>query len=447
MRAYPSLQRRLLWLTLTTVATVWLVASVLTYLDARHEYNEVLDAHLAQDAALLMVQVPHELDEVETEHAPLLHKYSRRVAFQVWENGEHLGLHSANAPQTYLSSVQQGFSVSTIAGQRWRVFSTWDDDGEYLIQMAELLSVREELARDVAINLLQPLLFSLPLLAFLIWSAVARGLRPLAKLSGEIGRRAPDNLVALDAGVAPREVVPLIERLNRLFVRIAASIQQERRFTADAAHELRTPVAAIKAQLQVAQGADAEAERNRALNNAMLGCDRAAHLIDQLLTLARVDSLDDNLAAACPLANLAAEVIATIAPGALHKGVQLELLEGGGHAVRGNAALLRVLLRNLIDNAVKHSPKGTRVRVAIGKSAAGVVLTVTDNGPGIPEAEREKVLQRFYRPLGTEASGSGLGLSIIKRIAEVHGASLRLQPAEGGGLQVLVTFRELPDNS
>lgn len=437
-----SLKQRLLALLLTAVALTWLVAAAFTYHDAREEFDEVLDGHLAQAAALLVAQASHDLDELETEHAPLLHKYSRRVAFQIWEKGQTLRLHSANAPQQPLSDKESGFSNSTIDGQHWRIFSTWDESGEFLIHVAERSDVRDKLAQDIAGNLLQPLLYSLPLLAILLWVAVARGLKPLVSLTREVERRAPENLAALDATAAPREVMPLIERLNRLFSRIAASMQKERRFTADAAHELRTPVAAIKAQAQVARAATTEAERNHALDNAILGCDRAAHLIEQLLTLARVDTLDSSVSAACPLRNIAAEAIALLAPAALEKGVQLELLGENEATVHGNPELLRVLLRNLLDNAIRHSPPGTLVQVNITPEPGATVLSVSDNGPGIPEDERNKVLERFYRPLGTQASGSGLGLSIVKRIAEVHDAELQMQPMSGDqGLQVTVKFK------
>ncbi|MBI3478953.1 MAG: sensor histidine kinase N-terminal domain-containing protein [Nitrosomonadales bacterium] len=437
-----SLNRRLLALALTTVALVWIGAIVFTYHDARHEFDEVLDAHLAQAATLLIAQASPDLDEIETEHAALLHKYSRSVAFQMWEQGTLLRLHSANAPQQHLAEVEQGFSDNTIEGVSWRVFSSWDDAHTYLIQVAERREVRDELARGIASNLLLPLLLSLPVLALLLWLAIGRGLRPLVRLTGEIEQRAPDNLAPLDAGTAPREVQPLIERLNRLFALIASSIQKERRFTADAAHELRTPVAAIKAQAQVARGASTEAERIHALDNAILGCDRAAHLIEQLLTLARVDTLDGGVTEPCQLHRIAAEVIAALAPAALGLGVQLELQEGEA-VVRGNPALLRVLLRNLLDNAIKHTASGTIVQVGISQGQGDVMLTVSDNGPGIAESERERVLERFYRPAGTQASGSGLGLSIVKRIAELHHADLQLLPVSAGaGLQVRVTFRD-----
>jgi two-component system sensor histidine kinase QseC len=445
MRAQSSLKKRLLLLALSTVAVVWVGAATFVYYDAREEFDEVLDAHLAQDAALLSAQVTHELAELETLHAPLLHKYSRRVAFQVWEQGNVLRLHSENASDHHLADVASGFSNSTMDGHRWRVFTTWDESGGYLIHVAERADVRDKLARDIAGNLLEPLLFSLPLLALMLWVAVARGLQPLGRLAAEVERRDPETLTPLDAGAAPREVSPLIERLNRLFVRIDSAMQKERRFTADAAHELRTPVAGIKAQAQVARGATDEAERIHALDNAILGCDRATHLIEQLLTLARVDALDGGVAEPCRLRDIAAGEIASIAPAALAKGVHIELPEGGEIAVRGNPELLRILARNLIDNAVRHTPSGTTVRVSVGQERGVASLSVSDDGPGIPEQEMDKVSERFYRPADTLASGSGLGLSIVKRIAEVHGASLRfMQAGNGRGLRVTVEFWQQP---
>jgi two-component system sensor histidine kinase QseC len=441
MRGQSSLKKRLLLLALTMVTLVWVGAATFVYFDAREELDEVLDAHLAQDAALLSAQITHELGELETLHAPLLHKYSRRLAFQVWEGGNVLRVHTENASGPHLAEVAGGFSNNTIKGHRWRVFTTWDETGGYLIHVAERADVRDELAQDIAGNLLEPLLFSLPLLALLLWVAVARGLRPLGRLAAEVERRDPETLAPLDAGAAPREVLPLIERLNKLFARIESAMQKERRFTADAAHELRTPVAGIKAQAQVARAATAEAERIHALDNAILGCDRATHLIEQLLTLARVDALDGGVAEQCRLRDIASGEIAAIAPAALAKGVHIELPEGDEIAVRGNPELLRILARNLIDNAVRHTPSGTTVRVNISQERGIATLSVSDDGPGIPAQEMDKVAERFYRPADTLASGSGLGLSIVKRIAEVHGASLRfMQGGDGRGLCVTVAF-------
>jgi len=437
-----SLKQRLLLLSLSTVLVVWLAASLFTYFDAREEFEELLDAHLAQSASLLVVQSSHDLDEIETDHAPLLHKYSRRVAFQVWDEERVLRLHSANAPTQLLATQEQGYSNSVIDGKRWRVFGTLNESGNNLIQVAERTEMREELAENIAGNLLKPLLFSLPLLALLLWIAVSRSLQPLIKLTAEIGRREPENLLALGTTSAPAEVQPLIERLNQLFTRIDTSMQKERRFTADAAHELRTPLGGIKAQAQVALASVNDEQRCHALDNVIAGCDRTTRLIEQLLTLARIDNLSDDLTEACPLKSIAAEVIAQIAPMALKQDVRLELTAENGRVVSGNPLLLRIFLRNLIDNAVRHTPSGTRVKVEIGDINGQTRLSVTDSGPGITDAELSRVAERFYRPVGTTAIGSGLGLSIVKRIAEIHHAALDIKPSiEGTGLTVSITFK------
>lgn len=436
-----SLKKRLLLLALSTVVLIWGGAVTFTYYDARDELNELLDAHLAQAAVLLVAQSSHELDEIEIEHTMMPHKYSPRLAFQVWQDGEILRIHSVNAPSQPLAKKERGFSNSIIDGSSWRVFSSWDSAGENLIQVAELSDVRDQLSSTIANNLLKPVLISLPLLALLLWASVSHGLRPLVKLTAEVARRQPDNLAPLDAESVPREVVPLIERLNRLFESIAASMHKERRFTADAAHELRTPVAAIKAQVQVAQGATSKDERMHSLDNAIIGCERATHLIEQLLTLSRADTLGIDVSGLCQLRSIAADTIAALVPAARGKGVQIELLADQEVSLRGNPVLLRVLLRNLLDNSVKHTAPGTTVQVDIVEDATTLSLSVSDDGPGLPEQERSRVSERFYRPPGTLSSGSGLGLSIVKRIAEVHHASMRITPAlDDKGLRVVVTF-------
>lgn len=436
-----SLKRHILALALSAITLIWLAAAAFTYVDARRELNEMLDAHLAQASTLLVAQASHELEEIETEHGPLPHKYSLRVAFQVWQDGSQLRLRSANAPTEPLTKQESGFSDVVIDNQHWRVFSTWDNTRTMLIHVAEQTEVRDQLARSVAANLLRPLWVALPLLAILLWWAVAGGLRPLTQLTREVEQRAPDNLASLDATATPQEVAPLIERLNHLFHRIGDTLENERRFTADAAHELRTPVAAIKAQAQVARGASSDDERNHALAGAIAGCDRATHLIEQLLTLARLESVTADALEPCPLRKLAASVLAEIAPAGLDKDVHLELAEGEETITNGLPALLTVMLRNLVDNAVRHTPAGTTVCVEVSSLHGYPCVSISDDGPGLPPDELKKISQRFYRPLGTVASGSGLGLSIVRRIAELHDAVLSFSSNETkSGLKITVTF-------
>jgi two-component system sensor histidine kinase QseC len=236
--------------------------------------------------------------------------------------------------------------------------------------------------------------------------------------------------------------MPLVENLNRLFERVAQLIAGERRFTADASHELRTPLAALKIQAQVARASSNEAERAHALDKVIAGCDRATHLVEQLLTLARLDPDEaGSKTEACDLQFLAGTAVAELAQFAFSKKIEIDLAEGAAQEVRGHAGLIAILLRNLIDNAIRYSPEGGSVHVRAAADAGAVTLTVTDQGPGIAADERDRVGQRFYRILGTEESGSGLGLSIVKRIAELHRASVSLGEGEAGrGLSVTVRF-------
>jgi two-component system sensor histidine kinase QseC len=441
----PSLQRRLLWLILGATIVVWVVTIVSTWLDARHEIDELLDAHLAQAAALLIVRSTGEIEEVDIEHAPILHPDARKVAFQVWEEGRSLRLHSLNAPSQPLGTAAEGFSDRVIEGQAWRVFSAWDASREMLIHVGERADVRAELADELAEGLLRPLLLALPALAVLLWLAIRGGLRPLLALRTELARRDPENLAAIDDAHAPREVVPLIDQLNRLFERIRHSLERERRFTADAAHELRTPIAAIKAQAQVAQLAGSDAVRAHALEQVVTGADRAARLVDQLLTLARLDAVDLRTLAPHPLRRLVAEVLAERAPALLAQGMSVELSDGPELHVRCEPALITALLRNLLDNAGLHARAGT-VHVSVQQADGRAVLAITDAGPGIPVEARQKVLQRFHRLESAGAGGSGLGLSIVQRIAALHGATLELKPGAGGtGLRVEVAFSLVPE--
>ena len=436
-----SLKARLTFLVLLAVLAVWLAATAVTYRDARHEIDELLDAHLAQAAALLIAQTGDELEEIDTEHMSASHPLASRVVFQVWEHGKRLRLHSLNAPRQSLGSNERGFSEVDIEGQRWRVYSDWDREGEMLIHVGELVQAREEIARQMLHASLTPLVLALPLLGILVWFAVRSGVRPLDAIADQVARRAPDYLQPLQIDHMPPEIAPLVERLNNLFAVVASSIESERRFTADAAHELRTPLAAIRAQAQVALGVADETERRDVLHKVIVGCDRTARLMEQLLTMARLDTPSALKREPVSLRDLAARIIGDLAPLAVAGKVEIELEDGPDTTLPGNPGLLHVLLRNLLDNAVRYSPPGGRASVSVTRDDDVVTLAVSDVGPGIPERERARVTDRFYRVAGTDREGSGLGLSIVARIVELHGGKLQIESgSDGKGTTVAVTF-------
>lgn len=446
-----SLRRRLLLILLVLFVAAWVVLAAFSYRNARHEIEELFDAELAQSARVLLALTQHELDEpgemdAGTEFGAIPadsvigHRYEKKIAFQVWL-GERLLLRSPSAPDTPLAQGL-GFSDRTIGDNPWRVFALRGDRAEIRVEVGERDDVRNELVRDIVRDLLWPFLLTLPVLALLIWTGVGRGLAPLKRTAAEIGRRSPHQLDPLPLGGAPAELRPVVDSLNKLLARLDDALESERRFTANASHELRTPLAGLKAQAQLAARTTSGVERKQALAQLVRGVDRATRLVEQMLTLAR---LDPGEAATryelVELAPLLGEVLAEYGASALDKRIELGLAEGAEGAVLADRAALEVMLRNLIDNAIRYTPGPGHVEVGAHRRGPEVVLWVADSGPGIPAAERARVFDRFYRVPGSDAAGCGLGLSIVRRIALLHGAEIEFgETSAAGGLRVQVHF-------
>ena len=448
-QAPRSLQARLLGLLLALLCVVWLVTALMTWIDARHELDELLDSHLAQAAALLVVQQTRAEDD-DVADVPMLHKYAPKVAFQVFHEGQ-LVMRSPNVDPTPLATINAGFStVRRDDSSTWRVFATRGAADDVQVYVAEQDDSRSAILQAVLRSVLLPPLFALPLLALLIWWAVRRELKPLSQLSRQLkdrdGRQA-QALAPLPLDQLPMEIHPVVEALNGLFQRLDQMLSAEQRFTADAAHELRTPIAAIRAQAQVAQGAGSDhAQRERALQATLAGCDRASRLVDQLLTLARLEADPGGAAAADPvrlvdLRSVAQRTAAELAPAALARQQDLALDAASTALVPGPEVLIGVLLRNLLDNALRYSPPGAQVTMRIDTQAGHTALSVEDSGAGLSEPEMARLGERFYRVTGQTLPGSGLGWSIVRRIAQATGAQLQLGGSERlGGLAVTVRW-------
>jgi len=438
-----SLQGRLLALVLAVVVGVWLVTATMTWFDASHELDELLDSHLAQAAALLVVQQAREIeDDGPGIDTPTLHRYAPKVAFQVFHEGR-LVLRSANAPAVPMvepgQGIKTGFTTVQIGGIAWRVFAAYGAERDVQVYVGEQASSRASILWAVLRSTLWPMVVALPLLALAVWWAVYRGVAPMRRLGRALAERQPQALhpVALDGTTS--EMAPMVNALNGLFERIGMLLESERRFTADAAHELRTPIAAIRAQAQVALGEADDARRRHALKNTLEGCDRATRLVEQLLTLSRLEAVAAPAMAAVDLSVLTQRVMAELAPKALAKNQTLEFEAVEPCSVPGNETLLTVLVRNLVDNAVRYSPASAQVKVSVQQQAGRVVLSVEDSGPGLAEADRNRLGERFFRVPGSSESGSGLGWSIVRRIAAVHRLDLQVETsAELGGLAVRV---------
>lgn len=436
-----SLRRRLLGLLLGGVAAGWLLMMIFSALDAHHEVDELFDAQLAQSAQTLLALASHEKDDNIEDLGDVAHKYQRRLRFQIRHADGSLLMRSNNAPESPLTAAE-GFSETENDDGHWRHFSLWNRERSLQVQVSEDHHIRDELIVQIAWRLLLPALFGLPLIGLWVWIATRRGMAALDGIARQIACRDPQQLQALIPASAPEEIRSMLEALNGLLARVEQTLDAERRFTADAAHELRTPLAALQAQLQVALRARDDGERDRSLTQLQRGLIRAAHLVDQMLQLARLDpesALPTTLAV--DLKKLAETVCADLGPLILAKNLDFDLSAQPGCVVTGQSEWLGVLLRNLLDNAIRYTPERETVRVIIDRTGTICRMTVSDSGPGIPETERERVLQRFHRLHQGSEPGSGLGLAIAARIAELHNARLHLEDgSDGRGLRVTVEF-------
>jgi two-component system sensor histidine kinase QseC len=434
---------------LAATSLVWLAAAWWSYGDALHEAEELLDAQLAQSARLLMAQTRHELVDEGAQHLtafsfldePGLHPYQQSLQFRI-ENDQGRTLLSSATPPPVLAGRAPGYADVFVNGQGWRVLMIDDKATRLRVEVAQSLAIREELAQKVAIRLALPVMLALPLLGGLIYLVIGRALRPLNELANKVKARTSANLTPVEARGLPREVQPLALALNRLLSRLSRTLESERRFTADAAHELRTPLAAIQMQAEVAEDCTAPGDRRHALQQVLAGTRRATRLVEQLLRLARLDPLA-GLTETQPveLDVLAAQVVAEASQAAGASQLRLDPGNDSGVVVDGDADLLAVALHNLVGNALRHAPAGSEITVGIEQGNGEPKLWVADNGPGVPEDELPYLTERFYRGRSTTTEGTGLGLAIVQRIAELHGATLLLENRPEGGLCAALTWR------
>jgi len=460
-----SLRARLLGRVLAGVTMLWMLAAVLAWVDTRRELDSLLDGHLAQSAALLIALQLEDGGEAALPPASNLHRYSPRVAFQVWRDGV-LEMHSWNAPAEPLAPLVPGFHATHLSGRDWRVYAARPRQAsDAIVLIGELGYSREEILEAVLRSSLLPLLVALPLLGLSVWWAVRLGLVPLDRLGRELATRDPAELTPVRIDDAPAELLPLIQALNELFDRTHALLSSERRFTADAAHELRTPIAGIRAQAQAALAVADPAARRHALQATLAGCDRATRLVQQLLTLARLEAEPQCRQGRADLVVLARDEVVEIASTAFEEGQDLQFEapeEEGWLQVRGEPTLLAVLLRNLIDNALRYSPSGATVRVTVLPPSATEASTATmpdgtetpaprarliveDSGPGLSPEHLQRLGERFFRALGNDRPGSGLGWSIVRRIAMALQLDIQVDRSPDlGGLRVSVAVMMAP---
>ena len=435
-----SIRRTLIVWLLGGLIAIAVAISAATYIAARKEIGDLQDLQLKQLAYstriddLLRGRQPG-FESPDTPRGAGV----TEIVTQIWDRNGVLAYWSQPGLGLPIPA-EEGYTTVRNNGRDWRVYTLVQ--GTHALQVAQSQDERDAIATQTALRTLIPVLGFIPLFGALIWFGVGRGLAPLDTMSRAVAKRRPDAMAPLNERDMPEELRPLAASLNDLLTRLDAALASQRRFTADAAHELRTPLAALKLQLDLARRARDVPARTAAYDDLDAGVSRASHLVYQLLTLARVEP--EALAARATdvdLNTLAKEAIVSRAALAAAKGVDLGLAREVPAVVRGDAATLATLLSNLLDNALRYTPSGGRVDVSLDREGDHTILSVADTGPGIPKDERERVLDRFYRSATTAEPGSGLGLSIVKRIAEAHHATLEFDaPEQGTGLVVRVVF-------
>ncbi|MCU7815585.1 MAG: hypothetical protein KZQ81_10315 [Candidatus Thiodiazotropha sp. (ex Rostrolucina anterorostrata)] len=483
---HSSIRRRLLFSLISTIFILWLIAAFFVYRAAYHEVEEIYDATLAQQSRILATLMTHEVeedtavkdnlqklvnelgddviensaflrqlldeymaDESEKDYLTLVpreqvtgHRYEVKIAFLIKGVNGKTYLRS-NLPTSF-NAFTEGYNNQVVDGKSWRMYGLKEPSGQFHVQVGELKSVREETVSEIVFSSLWPIIVFLPVIGLLIWIMVGGGLKPLKVIANKVERRDPNSLVPISTQEVPREVVPMVESLNRLFLRVDSALENERRFTADAAHELRTPLAALKTLAQAKSLIDENNGHRSFLDQVIRGVDRATHLLEQLLTLARMDSqsVDKSHTQEADLHGEAINVLASLGTMALEKDIELSY-EGIERPIiiPGYTPGIQILLRNLIDNAIRYTPEKGEVSVLLEEVEAGVRLEVADTGPGIPEEKQQGFYQRFRRGEATNTEGSGLGLSIVKRIVDLHHATIEMSNRKDkSGLRVSITF-------
>ena len=457
-----SIRSRLALLVFASITLVWAIALGWSYREATREVGEWDDARLVQLAQFIVLLDHNDLSVLASTRIDARTEYGRHPShandkdgdksprealFQVRDSegrvlassAQLVSLGAFEAP----ADTTTGVRTITLGGQPWHTYMLHDGVSGRTVRVLELTNNRSDLTTGVAHRIAMPIALALPLLALLVWISIGHSLAPLEALSKAIQTRGASKLEPIEMATTPVEVRPLVDAINQLLSRLRLSINRERAFTADAAHELKTPLAAIKVQAQVALVAQDVAQQQLAMQRVVQGVDRSAHLAEQLLLLARLDEHQPIPAQPVALGMLVKNVIVTNEPSAQRKGMSVALVSEANYKVIAEPSLIDIMLDNLIGNAIKYGDEGGRVEVAITRDKDVVVLRVEDNGPGVAAEDIARLTDRFFRVTGSGANGSGLGLSIVARIAEYFSARLDFDTGIGGrGLAVHISFPE-----
>jgi two-component system sensor histidine kinase QseC len=446
--------------------TTWL-----GYEDVRQETRELFDAQLVRSARLLLSlaqsqridsgfsKIQEYLDENglsvmyidfeetgEAQQTEDAHIYETKLAFQIWDNEGNLVVKSYNAPLEPLTTQENGFTNIVVDDFHWRTFNLLSNNRQYRCITAERIDARNELIVKISNDLFYMFIILVPALSLILYLSIDKGLKPLQRLASQINRRSGDNLELITSDYKYREIVTIKNALNQLLHRLKETLAREKRITSDAAHELRTPLAAIRLHTELAKNAKNKEQQNESLDQVIHGVDRTTHLVEQLLTLARLEP--ELLAKDFAEVNLTALIIeecALLSPLAINKDIDISFNETQFEYINGHESSLRLLIRNLLTNAIAYTPPGGKINISLAKHKQQIILIVEDSGPGISEADRERVMERFYRAENHQTPGCGIGLSIVDRVVQMHQGSLVLSQADSGqGLKVIIQLTAAP---
>lgn len=457
--AQGSIRSRLIFSLLIALFLILGYTAVSSYSTTRHEADEVFGARLATSARIvealvanqvakatlnspIIIRLPNELEGLHNaEQTEFGHQYEAKIAFQVWRDDGQLLVRSFSAPDSPLGVLRQGFSQQQAAGQTWHVFTL--RSGEVWVQVAEQEAIRDELTHDIASAVMLPLIIGAVTLLLVANLVVRFGLNPLTELAEGIGKRSPESLTEIRIDDVPREMAPVIKALNALLARIRETLARERRFTDAAAHELRTPLAALKIHADNLVRADTEEQRLRSTGNLIKGLDRSLRLANQMLALSRSHTeIDPASLQRINLCDVLHEIIAQQEQvyAARSQSIAAKGLDATTAWVLGDEMKLHQLFRNLFDNASRYGTPGSTITVALVRENSSLRFSIANDGPAIPEEMREKVFEPYTRLPGQTVEGNGLGLAIVREVANQHHASVSLDAlsAENGTLVTVI---------
>lgn len=463
-----SITRILLVGILSITVLYMLAVYILSQRQAVHEIEELFDAQLAHSSNILFNLLGESVSTIDqsSKHLPIIYHglesalqdagnqeggrdslnalfYQKKVAYQIFNGDGKLLIKSSSAADTAFSKRQIGFSRVKHQGEVWRVFTMYDEDWDFWLHVGESEYIRDDLAEDIAESTLLPNFLLLPILLILMIVIIRLSTQPLKKLADQLSKRDPKNLSPITIHYSPKEITPVVEALNALFLRLQDAIKREQRLTADAAHELRTPLSVVMIHAQNALNAKTDDDRNIALNELEQGIVRISRLLEQLLTLSKVNP------EVIPITNLnmidlVQNVLAEMAPRIYEAEQELEFNFDKSLSelyIHGSEFLVEILLRNLVDNASRYSPKGGLISVTIKKNLDRTELYVEDSGEGVAQQDYPKLTERFYRQQQNQSSGAGLGLSLVKAIADFHSADIEFFQSQLSGLGIKVSFK------